>query len=125
MANQTTTEKLAGLVLSATEVQELTSWTDPMVEDYLNILRNLVSIAQDVDIIDDREIIFDAKASQLLAVLQGEIRHNQGRLTANRTLIGKLEQIIAIIDVETKKHRSKIAMNEKQIKKATQIAYAW
>ena len=77
MAN--TTEKLAGLVLSAYEVKELTGWNDAMTEDYLNILRNIVNVAQDVDAINDREIIFDAKAAQLLATLQGEITHNRGR----------------------------------------------
>jgi len=125
MASQTTTEKLAGLVLSATEVQKLTKWTDPMVEDYLNILRNLVNIAQDVDIINDREIIFDAKASQLLAALQGEVRRNQGRLTLNSRLINNLEQIVAVVDAETKKHHSMITINGKEIKKALQVAHAW
>jgi len=94
MANHTTIEKLAGLILSASEVQELTDWPDAMTEDYLNILRNLVNIATDVDIINDREVIFDKKAAQLVAVLQGEIRHNQGQFTKHQREVDKMEQLI-------------------------------
>ena len=45
-----TVDKLSGFVLSANEVKELTGWDDAMTEDYLNILRNIVNIAQDVDV---------------------------------------------------------------------------
>ena len=76
MAN--TVEKINSLILSATEIKQMTDWPDAMIEEWLTILRNLINIAQDVDIIDDREVIFDKKASQLIAVLNGELRRMQG-----------------------------------------------
>lgn len=42
-------ENLDSLILSAIEVRELTGWPDPMVEDYLNILRNIVNTAEKAD----------------------------------------------------------------------------
>lgn len=41
--------KLKGLVLSAAELQELTNWPDALIEDYLNIIRNLVTLATELD----------------------------------------------------------------------------
>ena len=43
-------EQLESLVLSATEVKGLTNWPDAMVEDYLNIIRNLIIIASSTDV---------------------------------------------------------------------------
>ena len=57
------TGKLDSLVLSATEVQTLTNWPDEMVEDYLNIIRNLALIAQIVDE-NDLEIITNIQKLQ-------------------------------------------------------------
>lgn len=42
-------ESLSSLVLSASEVGVLTGWPDPMVEDYQNIIRNFILVAQGVD----------------------------------------------------------------------------
>lgn len=42
-------ESLQSFVLSATEVSDLTSWPSVMVEDYLNIIRNLVTISTATD----------------------------------------------------------------------------
>lgn len=41
--------RLNSLVLSATEVRDLTGWSDPMIEDYLNILRNILEITEVVE----------------------------------------------------------------------------
>jgi hypothetical protein len=46
---ETTSSLLRGLVLSAFEIKELTGWPDAMVEDYLNILRNLITLADSID----------------------------------------------------------------------------
>ena len=45
--------ELRGLVLSAAEIKQLTGWTDPMVEDYLNILENLITLAGSIDANED------------------------------------------------------------------------
>lgn len=46
-----TSSQLRGLVLSASEIRELTGWSDAMVEDYLNILSNLITLADSIDAI--------------------------------------------------------------------------
>ena len=40
---------LQRLVLSASEIKYLTKWRDAMVEDYLNILRDLITLANSID----------------------------------------------------------------------------
>lgn len=45
----TNVEKLESLILSASEIQELTGWPDAMIEDYLNILRNIAMLAGSAD----------------------------------------------------------------------------
>lgn len=42
-------EQLSSLVLAAGEIKTLTGWPDPMIEDYLNLIRNLVLIASNTD----------------------------------------------------------------------------
>lgn len=45
-----TARSLRGLILSASELrQEHPSWTDAMIEDYLNIYSNLFDVATEVD----------------------------------------------------------------------------
>lgn len=42
-------ERLRGLVLSASELKRLTDWPDAIVEDYLNLLSNVVTIVEFID----------------------------------------------------------------------------
>lgn len=49
MVDPTTIERLRGLVLSATDLKTLSGWPDALVEDYLTILDNIVTIAEIVD----------------------------------------------------------------------------
>lgn len=56
MPDPTTTSRLRGLVLSAVEIKELTGWPGAMVEDYLTILENLVTIAELLDVEIDQKI---------------------------------------------------------------------
>lgn len=42
-------DSIQNLVLSGLEVREMTGWPDAMVEDYLNILQNLLNIANAAD----------------------------------------------------------------------------
>ena len=50
MADITTLSKLRGLVLSASEIKNLTDWPDALIEDYLNILDNLITISNLLDV---------------------------------------------------------------------------
>lgn len=40
---------LRGLVLTAAELRDLTDWPDSLVEDYLNILNNLILLSNEID----------------------------------------------------------------------------
>jgi len=45
-------DRLESLVLSANDLSALTGWPDAMIEDYLNILRNIILVATSTDIND-------------------------------------------------------------------------
>jgi hypothetical protein len=45
MPEPTTVERLRGLILSAQDLRSLTDWPDALIEDYLNILDNLITIS--------------------------------------------------------------------------------
>ena len=45
-----TVEQLRGLVLSATELREMTDWPDALIEDYLNLLNNFITLAEIIDV---------------------------------------------------------------------------
>ena len=45
----TTKSKLEGLALSAQELKSMSNWPDAIIEEWLNIFRNLIIIADDVD----------------------------------------------------------------------------
>lgn len=48
-----TKSRFRGLVLSADELRQMTDWPDALVEDYLNLLDNLVLLADEIDIKND------------------------------------------------------------------------
>ena len=49
MPDPTIISRLRGLVLSASEIKNLTDWPDALVEDYLNILDNILLLADEID----------------------------------------------------------------------------
>ena len=53
MAEISTAQRLRGLILSAADLQRLTDWPDALIEDYLNILDNLITLANEVDTKND------------------------------------------------------------------------
>lgn len=56
MPDPTTISKLRGLILSAAELRQMTDWPDALIEDYLNLLDNLITIANLLDIEIDQKI---------------------------------------------------------------------
>lgn len=87
-----TVESLRGLILSATELQDLTDWPDALIEDYLNLLDNFTTLAVTVDtknniiktttlvnsspysiLATDEEIFFDTDAIPIIALLPAGI----------------------------------------------------
>lgn len=63
---------IRGLVLSANEVKQLTGWPDAMVEDYLNILDSLISLAESIDDSDTDT----SDIEQSIASLNGSVSVN-------------------------------------------------
>ena len=56
MAHPTAIQRLRGLVLSASDIKSLTDWPDALVEDYLNILDNIITLANLLDVEIDQKI---------------------------------------------------------------------
>lgn len=56
MADPTTVSRLRGLVLSASEIKALTNWPDALIEDYLNILDNVITLANLLDVEIDQKL---------------------------------------------------------------------
>jgi len=56
MPDPTTIERLRGLVLSANDLSSLTEWPDALIEDYLNIVDNLITISNLLDAQIDQKI---------------------------------------------------------------------
>ncbi len=46
---ETTAQRLRGLFLSAVELRSLTDWREEVIEDYLNLLDNLITLAGEID----------------------------------------------------------------------------
>lgn len=56
MPNLTTFEKIKGLALSAVELKSMTNWADPVIEEFLNMIRALVTISELLDIEIDQKL---------------------------------------------------------------------
>lgn len=56
MPDTTTIERLRGLVLSANDLKALTNWPDALIEDYLNIVDNLITITNLLDVEIDQTL---------------------------------------------------------------------
>lgn len=66
MPDPTTTERLRGLVLSANDLKSLVDWPDPLIEDYLTILDNLLAVAAVIDSLKIEEIATDFTDGSIL-----------------------------------------------------------
>jgi len=72
-----TLNNLSQLILSGLEIKELTGWPDAMVEDYLNILRDLILLATTVD--ENGEVL--VQDTQITAALESSVAQLRDRLT--------------------------------------------
>lgn len=57
MPDPATQTRLRGLILNASDIKSLTDWPEAMVEDYLNILDNLILVSDILDEEIDSRII--------------------------------------------------------------------
>jgi hypothetical protein len=49
MASDPTAQSLRGLILSAEDLRSLTEWTEPVIEDYLTLFENLITLSEEID----------------------------------------------------------------------------
>jgi hypothetical protein len=96
-----TSSSLQRLILSATDLKNLTSgqkagepWPDALVEDYLNILRDLVLLADSIDEVSEDTIFEIRRISQGLYALHATVSKQRSMLSKLSTTDKKLEQLI-------------------------------
>jgi len=56
MPDSKTIERLRGLILSANDLKALSDWPDALIEDYLNIVDNLILLANTLDVETDKNL---------------------------------------------------------------------
>ena len=105
-------ERLNSLVLSALEIRELTGWDDAMVEDYLNILRNLIEIASSLDSSD----AISLNNNQLITNSISGI----GKLKALISNQDELLQSVVALAVDNNKLRVRVNTQSKELIKLQQ-----
>lgn len=84
MPDITTFEQIKGLSLSAFEIKTLTNWPDPIIDEFLNMIKGLVKIAELLDIeIDQKleEIKTDFLSGSIPFVESGYLVEDNARLT--------------------------------------------
>jgi len=136
------TESLQSLILSANEIADMTSWPDELIEDYLNIFRNLVNVSNvvDTDFIHLRQETSNlsafvgklkAKTSLLIASLEkadqtiNYLSNNKlkSQVESLKTKIEQLEQKVNLSN--SNKNKSKIESVNLKVKNLEQLANAW
>jgi len=65
MPDPKTIERLRGLALSALDLKSLTDWPDALVEDYLNILDNLILLANILDVEIDNNLDYESAINDI------------------------------------------------------------
>lgn len=76
-------DRLNSFILSATEVRDLTGWPDAMVEDYLNILRNILEITQ---VVEGSEVV-NVELDQLTTKNDARISKLQSRINKFKAFV--------------------------------------
>lgn len=96
-----TSSSLQRLILSATDLKILTSqqrpgepWPDALIEDYLNILRDLVLLADIIDQNAQSTILEILRLAQLSAANQSSISKNRAEINKLKEADKNLEQLI-------------------------------
>jgi len=96
MPSPTTQNRLKGLVLSALDLKSLVDWPEALVEDYLNILDNLILLADTLDIEIDKNIgdqIYSSPAQKNYEKRIDEIERKLLALESPKSYDGIIEDI--------------------------------
>lgn len=93
MPDPTTVEQLRGLILSAQDLRSLTDWPDALIEDYLNILDNIITVSNLTDIeTDEYYAITLVTSDTTLALTNHTILVDATAADINITLLSALAQ---------------------------------
>ncbi len=106
--------ELRGLLLTATELKNLSGWPDSLVEDYLNLVENLITVATAVDA-DSEDIgditqqisVIDGRVGKLKAMI-GNIGINAAQIAENTENIINLDNMINVFSGTINKNKAKI-----------------
>ena len=96
-----TAESLQRLQLSAHDLKRITAeikpgepWPDALVEDYLNILRDLILLANEIDANAGELFRQIDELFQIVAILGPQISRNRALINTQRLRSNDLEQLI-------------------------------
>ncbi len=112
MAN--TEEELRGLLLNASELKNISGWPDALVEDYLNIIENIITVATAVDTetdnVDDiKQVIegLDGRIGKLKAMIN-RIDIDNVQIATNTQDIINIDNIINVYSGTINKNKARI-----------------
>ena len=109
------------LILNAEEIKTMTGWPYEMVEDYLNILTDLLLLASNIDINIDQL----NRAEQNVALLSVQVGKLDSRITSNESDLKRAFSLISWLEVFIHSLKVRITSNTEYIKKVEQISVSW
>lgn len=112
---------LESSVLSAYELRELTNWPDQVIEDYLNIIRNLALIANGVNGLELD--VGDVPTLEEFNELAAEVGQNTAKIDALIAVLADVKESIEALGIGRLITRSSIL--EAKSMDLEQLAYAW
>lgn len=111
-------EQIQRLFLSAEEIKQLTNWPYEMVEDYLNILRDLVLLASNIDINVDQLSAIESN----IAALYMDAGANETEIRTNAQNIARSEMLLSSLSLQVSTLEVAIEENTNKIKNIEQLA---
>ena len=99
-----TIERLRRLVLSAADLRSLTDWPDQLIEDYLGILEDLITLASLIDI----DIDAIAENASLIETIQAQAAQNRARSNDLKRATDDLRQLLEAVQAQTGMNRARI-----------------
>jgi hypothetical protein len=112
--------RIQGLALSAQDLSAMTNWPDALIEDYLAILRNLIDLAEFIDI-DIAEI---ERLTQLIESYESEAALRFASLTKQVKRLFDAFQEIAALRSEVGLLRSRVVKLQNSVFDIQQEVYA-
>lgn len=113
--------QLNRLILNAEEIKALTGWPYEMIEDYLNILSDLILLAESIDIGDENV----AKINQQISDLNATDARLRSSINQNKKAIDAISQDSSSLLARLQSLRSKVFDNSRDIDGMRQLIVSW